>query len=245
MDPSSIPETLVKYSPLIEKVPDGETKKDNNEVIREMLLNASSLAAGHPELSTFLNVLVPPQEWTQDNRTFIQYVSHIQATREDVVNLQKLLNERLAARQAKDQGICPIREELHAQCFDEIIRQVSIDCPERGLLLMRVRDELKMTIAAYKTLYKSAVAFGMRKQIEAQKGKPELEKKLEELKLKREALESTKVDLLNKKAIAEKKIEERRVFDRKERKQEIEFLEYQNGNLKTFLQSIDAPAKTY
>lgn len=49
----------------------------------------------------------------------------------------------------RESGICPIREELHNQCFDEIIRQVTIDGPERGLLLMRVRDELKMTIAAY------------------------------------------------------------------------------------------------
>ena len=57
----------------------------------------------------------------------------------------------------RETGICPIREELLSQCFDEIIRQVTINCPERGinfynysgLLLMRVRDELKMTIAAY------------------------------------------------------------------------------------------------
>ena len=32
-----------------------------------------------------------------------------------------------------------------------------------GLLLLRVRDELKMTIAAYQTLYQSSVTFGMRK----------------------------------------------------------------------------------
>ena len=32
----------------------------------------------------------------------------------------------------RESGICPIREELHSQCFDEIIRQVTIDCPERG-----------------------------------------------------------------------------------------------------------------
>ena len=31
------------------------------------------------------------------------------------------------------------------------------------MLLMKVRDEMKMTINAYKTLYSSAVAFGMRK----------------------------------------------------------------------------------
>jgi hypothetical protein len=37
-----------------------------------------------------------------------------------------------------------------------------------GLLLMRVRDELKMTIAAYQTLYQSSVTFGMRKQLQSE-----------------------------------------------------------------------------
>ena len=32
----------------------------------------------------------------------------------------------------RESGIDPIREELHNQCFDEIIRQVTIDCAERG-----------------------------------------------------------------------------------------------------------------
>jgi dynein light intermediate chain len=30
---------------------------------------------------------------------------------------------------------------------------------------MRVRDELKMTMAAYQTLYQSSVTFGVRKQV--------------------------------------------------------------------------------
>lgn len=51
--------------------------------------------------------------------------------------------------QARETGICPIREELYAQCFDELIRQVTINCAERGLLLLRVRDEMRMTTAAY------------------------------------------------------------------------------------------------
>lgn len=63
---------------------------------------------------------------------------------------------------------------MHSQCFDEILRQVTIDCPERGLLLMRVRDELKMTISAYQSLYQSADAFGVRKQLEAERNKNEL-----------------------------------------------------------------------
>jgi dynein light intermediate chain len=42
--------------------------------------------------------------------------------------------------QAKTEGICPVREYLFGQVFDEIIRQVTIDCAERGLILLRVRD---------------------------------------------------------------------------------------------------------
>ena len=52
-------------------------------------------------------------------------------------------------RQARESGICPVREELFSQCFDEIIRQVTLAEPERGLLLVRIRDEIRMTIAAY------------------------------------------------------------------------------------------------
>ncbi len=46
---------------------------------------------------------------------------------------------------------------------------------------MRVRDELKMTIAAYQTLYQSSLTFGMRKQMQSEQGKTELEQKLSEL----------------------------------------------------------------
>ena len=38
---------------------------------------------------------------------------------------------------------------------DELIRQVTVNSAERGLLLLRVRDEIRMTIDAYKTLYES------------------------------------------------------------------------------------------
>ena len=40
----------------------------------------------------------------------------------------------------------PARRELYKQAFDETIRQVAIHCPERGQLLMRIRDEMNMTL---------------------------------------------------------------------------------------------------
>lgn len=38
---------------------------------------------------------------------------------------------------------------------------------------MRVRDEIKMTIQAYQTLYESSVAYGMRKALQAEQSKAE------------------------------------------------------------------------
>ena len=53
---------------------------------------------------------------------------------------------------------------------------------------MRVRDELKMTIAAYQTLYQSAVTFGMRKQLQSEQGKSEFGSKMVDLEKKKESL---------------------------------------------------------
>lgn len=52
---------------------------------------------------------------------------------------------------------------------------MTINTSERGLLLLRIRDEIRMTVAAYQTLYESSVAFGMRKALQAEQGKLDME----------------------------------------------------------------------
>lgn len=59
------------------------------------------------------------------------------------------LDNKLQTMQARETGICPIREDLYSKCFDELIRQITINCSHRGLLLVRVRDQIRMTIRAY------------------------------------------------------------------------------------------------
>ncbi|XP_075050629.1 axonemal dynein light intermediate polypeptide 1-like [Mixophyes fleayi] len=124
-----------------------------------------------------LNAILPPREWMENNQLWIQQVSSTPSTRMDVVHLQEELDMKLQQRQARETGICPVRRELYSQCFDELIRQVTINCAERGILLLRVRDEIHMTISAYQTLYESSVAFGMRKALQAEQGKSDVEKK--------------------------------------------------------------------
>lgn len=128
-----------------------------------------------------LRTVLVRREWTEDGQLWIQYVSSTPATRLDVINLQEQLDHQLQARQARETGICPIRQELYSQCFDELIRQITINCAERGLLLLRVRDEARMTISAYETLYESSIAYGVRKALVAEQKKIDLEAKIKEL----------------------------------------------------------------
>ena len=54
---------------------------------------------------------------------------------------------------------------------------------------MRVRDEIRMTIAAYQTLYESSVAFGMRKSLMSEQGKSDMEEEINSLKKEKRELE--------------------------------------------------------
>merc|ERR1739848_659276 len=109
----------------------------------------------------------------------------------------------------------------YAQCFDELIRQVTINCPERGLLLLRVRDEIRMSIAAYQTLYQSSVTFGTRKQLQSEQGKAETEQMIADHEEKKKQLEARVVELKNKGEAIERRAAERRTVDERKRKEEI------------------------
>ena len=57
-------------------------------------------------------------------------------------------------------------------------------------MLVRVRDEIKMTIQAYQTLYESSIAYGMRKALMAEQKKNEMQTNISQLKQAREELEN-------------------------------------------------------
>lgn len=194
-----------------------------------------------PSTEDILNAILPPREWVETGKHYIQYVSHQEATRVDVARLREMLDQKLMERQARESGICPVREELFSQCFDDIIRQVTLNEPERGLLLLRVRDEIKMTIAAYQTLYQSSVTFAMRKQLQAEHGKAELERKIEELESKKTKLENKVIELKSKIEAIEKRNRERLEVENKRREEEINFLKYQEGHLVKFIKTISEP----
>nr|XP_056702026.1 axonemal dynein light intermediate polypeptide 1 [Euleptes europaea] len=190
-----------------------------------------------------LNAILPPREWVEENQLWIQQVSSTPSTRMDVVHLQEQLDLKLQQRQARETGICPVRRELYSQCFDELIRQVTINCAERGLLLLRVRDEIRMTIAAYQTLYESSVAFGMRKALQAEQGKSDMERRIAELEDEKRDLERQVNEQKAKCEAIEKRELERRQVEEKKHSEEVQFLKRTNQQLKAQLEGIIAPKK--
>jgi len=190
-----------------------------------------------------LNSIIPPREWSEDQQLWVQYVSSTPATRLDVINLQEKLDQQLQQRQARETGICPVREELYAQCFDELIRQVTINCAERGLLLLRVRDELRMTIAAYQTLYESAVAFGMRKALMSEQGKAQMEANVDNLTAAKADLEKQLQEQKNRNEAIERREAERRALEEKKNAEEVAFLQKQVKQLKTTMEQVITPGK--
>ena len=106
----------------------------------------------------------------------MQYVTCTPVAKADVVGLQENLDRRLQTEQARETGICPIREKLYAECFDELIRQITLNCLERGILLTRIKKELRMTINSYQSLYESSIAYGIRTLLLAEEEKKQQKK---------------------------------------------------------------------
>ena len=104
---------------------------------------------------------------------------------------------------------------------------------------MKVRDEIKNTISSYRTLYESAILFGIRKQLESEVGKDALKKEISDLERKKVELINQKLEVDNQIKLFEKENEERNKMENSKREEESAFLRQQNENLDKYLKSID------
>ncbi|XP_055388672.1 axonemal dynein light intermediate polypeptide 1-like [Condylostylus longicornis] len=168
-----------------------------------------------------LDALFPLREFRlRCGNVYHQRVSAAPATRLDVLAVHDQLIKELQRRRAKECGVCPIREELYSDCFNEVIRQVAVGCAERGKLLHVVKREVEDTKEAYKSLYNSVTKFGLRKALsEEQKAAREreeikqLEAEISELEKEENQLQS-EYEEIHRKAQADK-AEENAIHNKK------------------------------
>ena len=128
--------------------------------------------------------------------------------------------------------------------IDELIRQITINCAERGLLLLRVRDEARMTISAYETLYESSIAYGVRKALIAEQKKLDIEAKIKELSFVKRDLQDQVENLQGTIESTIQRAQEKREAEEKAHADEVERLTKINEQLKSSLESmLSAPKK--
>ena len=168
-----------------------ETEEDANIYLRNIINKDEdeSLIDFKYSVKDALNRLLPPKKITEKDQEWVQYVTCTPVAKADVVNLQENLDRRLQTEQARETGICPIREKLYTECFDELIRQITLNCLERGILLTRIKKELHMTINSYQSLYESSIAYGIRTLLLAEEEKKKLNDEIENIEKECENLE--------------------------------------------------------
>ena len=169
-----------------------ETEEQSNLYLRKIINkdDDESLINFKYSVKDALNRLLPPKKITDKDQEWVQYVTCNPVAKADVVNLQENLERRLQTEQARETGICPIREKLYQECFDELIRQITLNCLERGILLTRIKKELNMTMNSYQSLYESSIAYGIRTLLLAEEEKKQLNDEIESIEKECENLES-------------------------------------------------------
>lgn len=230
-------QTLLKYDPPVrvaEAPPFAVTcMETKNGTKKQATLEKKTIATGKREVvdcEESLAELFPMMQWTEDSEEWVQCVSTAEANRMDVITLQEQLDLRCEQRHALPQGICPVREDLYEQCFDELVRQTTVDCAERGTLLAKMRDEIRMTIDAYQTMYDTSCQLGMRQALQLEK-KHLLAKQLADLQEEASVRERQLAELKAKQDAIEKREIERRQADEQRHQQEVAFLKKTNTQL--------------
>ena len=168
-----------------------ESEEDANTYLRNIINkdDDESLIGFKYSVKDALNRLLPPKKITDKDQEWVQYVTCTPVAKADVVNLQENLDRRLQTEQARETGICPIREKLYSECFDELIRQITLNCLERGILLTRIKKELNMTVNSYQSLYESSIAYGIRTLLLAEEEKKKLGDEISKIEKECEDLE--------------------------------------------------------
>lgn len=238
-------ETLVAFSPpvLVAKdaaeTPEGVSPRTlplpNGKSPRTRRLHQNRSAVEDSTIQVLLAKLLSNREWEDEAGRYTQTVSSTPASREDIATLRGALDERLARLQARPGGICPVREQLFSELFDELIRQVTIECPERGLMLLRARDQLRMTLMCYLTLHRSSCDLGVAKSVHSEVCVADLHARYAALAVEGGVLKAEVAELEHAIVLAEKKARDEQAVEHRLYSQQIDALRQQAKSLETFI----------
>ena len=92
-------------------------KWDSPQVTKKGALVAKR-ASGNQQIEELLDAIVPPKSYaTDDGSLWQQRISATPATKMDVTRLHESLDQQLLQRQARETGVCPVREGLYREAY--------------------------------------------------------------------------------------------------------------------------------
>lgn len=185
------------------------------------------------DASQILYALFPPivEPLPHTREIAVQFVSTTPASREEVVALHEKLVTKLEKRYARPNGYCPIRREIYDDVFSELIRQITLEEPARGVLLQRLKDESQKTLKVHANLAQHAQHFSTRKLLFSSDGLKEMQETISDLQSEIAALEVKLYGLKQKRSKIEKKYNEEREERAKPQQDELTYWRRANQQL--------------
>lgn len=113
----------------------------------------------------------------------ISLPSTVPQTPYELLQLQQRFHLMLYNESALEIGLCRKRRRLYDDIFDEMIRLVTIECAERGLLLARVKNEYVRLMKTYEEIYTSSMAYALRQYLKKTAEQNEIKNQIRQIQL--------------------------------------------------------------
>ncbi|KAF8300832.1 putative dynein arm light chain [Trypanosoma cruzi] len=218
--------TLFPPEPLQVEEEEKKEKKEKNEE-----------GFGYRTRNTFCST----REFGESKWMKVAAIDH--TSRLDCVHLQDHLNRRCKEENARPSGVlCTIREGIYTDGLRELIRQTTVLCPERGLLLAELATEMQQTTNKYDILFDSASQYAVRKAIERDMRSYLFDdKKSMESEVRR--LENRVNELRAKRDGMIKRFEEQKQSEQNRHEEEVKYLKKANQQIISEIKRITALEK--
>ena len=194
-----------------------------------------------PNVRVVIDSFVKPRTWVENGVRWVQHASPFPAARIDAVDVRDKLRRLEKEMGAKATGICPIRSLLHAECFLEVIRQVTADCWERGLLLLKIHAERVEAQKAHRELFESRTGYAFRLALKGEKDTTAMISQIDSYKKRIVELQKEEEELKAQCDSFGKYAEEQLLIDEKKFNDEINALKKEATQKKNQLDALTAP----
>lgn len=247
-----LPQTLLHLDdPVRLKLSAQPTEADRMEALATFLSplvqSQMDIISDRPVVTTtdkILNAVLPPRTFSvydevhQEVLEFVQCARRKQASRGELDELRQMFEFKLRDCKARMIGICPVRSAIFEMLGDELLRQVTIDQPERGLLLRRIRDEARMTLEAYQSLHQASTQYGAQKLTEGARGCPEMLERIAQLTAETTSLHHEVKRLEARHTSLLRSVDEQIASDTRRHNEEKAFLDNSRKRLQQHLDNV-------